>query len=93
MYSMALVKTNQSYKHCVKEATEPQPLAHGTLNRPWAVTAVFRLRRDFNCPYLNINNVSIKVNHLRHGNETCLTTIKRYFQPIVCSGRWKVVFL
>lgn len=31
----------------------------------------------FNCPYLNINNVPIKVNHLHVGNETSSTAIKK----------------
>lgn len=36
----------------------------------------------FNCLYLNINNVPIKVNHLHICNETCPTAIKRSFLSI-----------
>lgn len=36
----------------------------------------------FNCPYLNINNVPIKVNHLHVGNETSSTAIKKGFLMI-----------
>lgn len=39
----------------------------------------------FNCPYLNINNVPIKVNHLHVGNETSSTAIKRDFLMIFLS--------
>lgn len=39
--------------------------------------AAFIVCVTFNCPYLNINNVPIKVNHRHAGNEMCSASINR----------------
>lgn len=66
-------------KHHSLVAVQYTILQQWALGNNWLVLVS---AMTFNCPYLNINNVPVKVNHLHVGNGTCSTAIKKVFSVL-----------